>query len=62
MKNPIDEVYVECPFCGGAGSVWTEEGEEECEVCSGTGEVEKDNPHYREWLEYFRPEPEYGIQ
>ena len=51
-KAPYDEVYETCPICGGSGYVLTEDGDEvECSMCEGRGEVEVDDPAYREWLE-----------
>lgn len=50
-KAPYDETYVVCPICGGSGYVLGEDGEEmECEMCEGRGEVEVDDPAYKDWL------------
>ena len=38
-------------ICGGSGYVLGEDGEEmECEMCEGRGEVEVDDPAYKDWL------------
>lgn len=50
MKDPTFEVMFTCPICGGVGYLTDEDGEHECGMCSGSGEVEKDNPEYKEWL------------
>ena len=52
MKDPTTEYYHKCPICGGVGYNFNEDGEsEECWMCDGNGEVEKDDPRYREWRE-----------
>ena len=51
MKAPYDEVYETCPICGGCGYVLDKDGEAvECDMCEGNGEVEVDDPKYKEWL------------
>jgi len=49
-KAPYDEVYDVCPICQGSGYVIDKDGNEvECEMCEGRGEVERDDPKYKEW-------------
>lgn len=51
-KAPYDEVYYVCPICGGEGTIIDEYGDEECcPMCRGRGEVEEDDPEYREWCD-----------
>ena len=52
MKDPTKEVYEVCPICGGVGYMFNEEGEsEDCWMCDGNGEVEVDDPRYKDWLD-----------
>lgn len=39
---PYDEVWINCPECKGA--------DENCSLCSGTGEVETHSPRYKDWI------------
>lgn len=58
MKAPYDEVYEKCPICDGSGFVLDKDGDlVECEMCEGSGEVERDNPRYKEWLyDHYGPD------